>query len=170
MLSADTSLYVHDTGRTVYRNDSAGQTRGRHSSKAFTRTRRKNALREHPFLPKEITDRVISFAGSFGLRVVLVAKIGKLIYSRGPVSNMTAHCCIFYVDTEGLKVGLAVYRKGKVSLFDDNCFNNNKTRLSFFRTEYEKLARDIQYAVLSNAIKPAVVPGLFLKSNNVKCC
>ena len=169
MFSADTALHVHDTGRFVLDDDSSEQTCRRYRGKAAIRARCKNALREHPFLPKEITDRIISFAGSFGLKVILVAKAGKLIYSSRPVRDMIARCCIFYADADGLKVGLAIYRKGKISLFDSKCASHVKW-LRCFSVHYEKLAKEIQYAVLNKVIEPLVVPGLFLKSSNVKYC
>lgn len=66
-------------------------------------------------------------------------------------------------------MGLAIYRKGKVSLSDSFC--TNKTNwLKSFELSYNGLARDIQYSVLSGALEPVVVPGLFLKNSNVKCC
>ena len=169
MLPTNDSFHVHNSGRIVYSDDSNGKDRRRYRRKTATRTRRKNALREHPFLPKEITDKIISFAGSFGLKVILAAKVGKLICSSRPVNKMTARCCIYYVDNEGLKVGLAVYRKGKVSLADSLCANKTNW-LKSFELSYNGLARDVQYSVLSGALEPVVVPGLFLKNSNVKCC
>lgn len=169
MLSSDDSLHVHDSGRIIHSDDSNGKNRRRYRRKTSIRTRRKNALREHPFLPKEITDKIISFANSFGFRVILVAKAGRLMYSNKAVDHMAAYCCVYYVDSKGLKVGLASYRFGKVSFADTA--SNNKLRWSEnFILSYRCLAEKIQSAVLEGLIEPVVVPGLFLKSSNVTCC
>lgn len=169
MFSSDDSLHVHNSGRIVYRHDSNGKNSRRHRRKTTTRTRRKNALREHSFLPKEITDKIISFVNSFGFRVILIAKVGKLIHSSRPVSEMTAYCCVFYLDNRYIKSGLVSYRKGKIS-FLTNSACSHRSWLENFSLSYNQLASQIQYAVLDGTIEPAVVPGLFLKSNNVKRC
>lgn len=169
MLSSDDSLHVHDSGRIIHSYDSNGKNRRRYRRKTATRTRRKNALREHPFLPKEITDRVVSFANSFGLKVILIAKVGTLIHSSRAVNKMTARCCIYYIDSEGLKTGLVTYSKGKISLLDRVGAGNARYLLSF-ELSYGRLAREVQYAVLSDAVEPVIVPGLFLKSSNVTRC
>jgi len=169
MLSSDDSLHVHNSGRIIHSDDSDGKNRRRYRSKTSTRTHRKNALREHPFLPKEITDKIISFVNSFGFRVILIAKVGKLIHSSRPVSEMTACCCVFYIDNRYLKSGLVSYRKGKISFLTDSACSH-KSWLENFSLSYNQLAAQIQYAVLDGTIEPAVVPGLFLKSNNVKRC
>lgn len=169
MLPENDSLHVHDSGRIVYSNDSNGKNRRRYRRKTATRTRRKNALREHPFLPQEITDRVISFVNSFGFKVILVAKAGKLMYSSKSVREMAAYCCVYYVDNAGLKVGLASYRFGKVS-FVDSVGNNKPRWTENFILSYRCLAEKIQSSVLSGLIEPIIVPGLFLKSSNVTYC
>ena len=169
MLSSDDSLHVHDSGRIIHSDDSNGKNRRRHRSKTFTRTRRKNALREHPFLPKEITDKIISFANSFGFRIILAAKVGKLIHSSKPTKNMSAYCCVFYVDNEGLKEGLVSYRFGKISFLSNMC-GSYQHWLKSFSITYKHVAEQIQYSVLVGAVEPAIVPGLFLKSNNVARC
>lgn len=169
MLPANDSFHVHNSGRIVYSDDSDGKNRRRYRRKTATRTRRKNALREHPFLPQEITDRVISFVNSFGFKVILVAKAGKLMYSSRSVREMAAYCCVYYIDGEGLKEGLAYYRFGKVNFLSHD-LNDHPGWRENFALSYREFAESIKYAVLQGLLNPVVVPGLFLKSNNVTRC
>lgn len=167
MLSDDASLHVHKQRRTVHRNDSRRKNRHRRGRKTVTRRSCKSPLREYPFLPKELTDRIISFADSLGIKIILIAKAGKLAYSSRPINEMSAYCCIYYVNSNGLNIGLVRYYKGKISIFDEE-FSGHRNWLDSFALSYDYLAEEIMCSVLSGAIEPLVVPGLFLKSNNVK--
>lgn len=91
------------------------------------------------------------------------------MYSNKAVDRMAAYCCVYYVDSKELKVGLASYRFGKVSFADSACDNNPRWSENFILS-YRCLAEKIQSAVLEGLIEPVVVPGLFLKSSNVTCC
>ena len=82
---------------------------------------------------------------------------------------MAAYCCVYYMDREGLKEGLAYYRSGKVSFLNYELNDRSSWRESF-ALSYREFADSIKYSVLQGLIEPVVVPGLFLKSNNVTRC
>lgn len=170
MFFDDSTLPIYDRRRFIYRNDSRRKNHKRNRRKTNPGRCSTYALREHPFLPKEVTDRIIAFASSFGFKVVLLAKAGKLVRSNRSVADMTAYCCAYYIDNGLLKVGLAKYDKGKISLLSE-LDAGHRVWLDNFALSYRSTAEDIKYSVLTGAIEPAIVPGLFLKSsNNVTCC
>lgn len=169
MFFENDSLYVHDSRRTIQRHDSYGSTSKRHCSKTSARENRKDALREHPLLPQEITDRIISFLHGFGFKVILLAKVGKLTCSSKSIADMTANCCVYYSDGNSLKKGLVIYRRGKIS-FLDSAVCNHAAWMDNFVLSYKSIAETMQSHVLAGVISPLIVPGLFLRNSNAKCC
>lgn len=167
MLEKNVALYVHDTEGIVHSNDPDKHASKKHGRKACSGKYRKNSLRTHPFLPKELTDRILAFTNSFGLKVILLAKAGKLAYSNKPVRFMSAYCCIYYIENNTLKVGLARYYKGKISLYD-SWYGGHAKWIENFELSYRNLAEEMQYSVMYGSVEPLVMPGLFLKSNDVK--
>jgi hypothetical protein len=73
------------------------------------------------------------------------------------------------MDKDGLKEGLACYRSGKVS-FLNHGLNDRPSWKESFALSYREFADSIKYSVLQGLLDPVVVPGLFLKSNNVTHC
>lgn len=162
MLGKPSTLHVFHEGRTVLCNDSSGRDCKKNGNKTVTRrNRRKTSETEHPFLPEELTDRIVEFAKSFGLKIIVISKVGKLIRSNKPVREMSAYCCVYYIDNSLLQVGLVRYNKGKISIISKECCGHEKW-ISTFELAYNQLAEEVKYAVLQGSVDPLVVPGLFL--------
>ena len=82
---------------------------------------------------------------------------------------MTANCCVYYSDGNSLKKGLVTYRRGKIS-FLDHVVCNHIAWMENFILSYKSIAETMQSHVLAGVISPLIVPGLFLRTSNVKCC